>query len=324
MLKEAGLNVGLAGNIGKSFAWQVAENDFDLYVIELSSFQLDNMYNFNADIAILLNITPDHLDRYHYNFQYYIDAKLRITQNMGKNNYLVYCAEDQNIANEILKMDLDKQTNLIPFSLTQRVDKGAFCIDNEFNVLINNDELKMDINEILIQGKHNAYNSMAAAITGRLMDISKEEIRKCLMSFSGVEHRLEKVCKVKGVQYINDSKATNVNSTWYALESMKTPVVLILGGVDKGNDYSEIEQLVKDKVKVLVCLGKDNAKLLKFFEGKVTEIVDTNSMEGCIQACYYFAAEGDTVLLSPACASFDLFENYEDRGQQFKKLVKDL
>ncbi len=325
MFKNAGLNVGLGGNIGKSFAWQVAEKQYDYYVLELSSFQLDGMYQFKADVAILMNITPDHLDRYQYNFQNYIDSKMRIIQNMDKNGVFIYWNEDPIIQEEIKKRDLKSKNSplLLPFSDESSFEIGAF-LENE-NIVIKylNTEFSMLKNDLALKGRHNTYNSMAAAATGLADGISKQIIRESMTRFAGVPHRLEEVLKIKEVLYINDSKSTNVNSAWYALESMKTPVIWIAGGVDKGNDYSMLHALVQEKVKLLICMGVDNTKLNQEFKD-MTEIVNVRSMEKALEAAYYYAEKGDTVLLSPACASFDLFENYEDRGDKFKQGVRNL
>lgn len=322
LLKNAGLNVGLGGNIGKSYAMQVALEKHDIYVLELSSFQLDGMYDFKADIAILMNITPDHLDRYDHCFQNYINAKFRITQNMKEEDCFIFCADDEVTIGELDKIVL--RAKMLPFSQEKRVDNGSWREDDDLMVAIDGEDFSMPIDEISIKGKHNVYNSMAAAITGKLMKISNESIRKSLASFEGVEHRMEKVLSIGGVLYINDSKATNVNSTWYALESVKTPIVLILGGKDKGNDYSPIYDLVKEKVKAIVCLGVDNKKIHECFEDKVSVIYDTLSTDECVKKCAELAVDGDTVLLSPCCASFDLFKSYEDRGRQFKESVRKL
>lgn len=322
MLKNAGLNVGLAGNIGKSYAYQVATENFDYYVIELSSFQLDGMYNFRADIAILMNITPDHLDRYEFKMQNYINAKFRITQNLTENECFVFCADDPITAAELDKIVLTAK--MLPFTRNNKVGQGAFIDEDKLYVRYEDDEYSMYINELALQGKHNLYNSMAAAIAAKAVDIDKKIIRESLMNFQGVEHRLEKVLTVKGVQYINDSKATNVDSAWYALESMTTPVVWIAGGKDKGNDYSPLYGFVKDKVKVLICMGLHNEKLHECFGDKVDVIVDVTSAKDAVAEAYKYAEPGDTVLLSPCCASFDLFKSYEDRGRQFKEAVREL
>ena len=322
ILKNGGLNVGLAGNVGKSLALQVAEEKHDYYVVELSSFQLDGMTEFKADIAILLNITPDHLDRYNYNFQNYIDSKFRITQNQTAKDAFIFWNDDPVIQEELKKRDI--QSTLYPFAL-QREEKTKAFIENE-QLIINtlNNVFTMPATELSLKGMHNTYNSMAAGLTASIVNIRKESIRQSLQEFQGVEHRLEYVATVKNVKYINDSKATNVNSCWYALQSMKTPVILILGGTDKGNDYTEIEELVKEKVSGLIFLGVDNSKLHEFFDGKVENIADAHSMDECVNTAYKMAKPGETVLLSPCCASFDLFQNYEDRGKQFKSCVRNL
>ena len=324
ILNKAGYNVGLAGNIGKSFAWQVAENNFDYYVIELSSFQLDGMNEFKADIAVLLNITPDHLDRYDYKLENYADSKFRIIQNQTAADAFIYCIDDEGTL-EAMKRHAVKAKQY-PFSIKKEVEQGAYLNNNnEITVKTNNDNpFIMSIYELALQGKHNVYNSMAAAVGARLVEIRKESLRESLEDFRNAEHRLEQVLTVHGIEFVNDSKATNINSTWYALESANKPVVLILGGVDKGNDYTMLNDLVKEKVKAIVCLGKDNAKIHQAFAGMVDTIVDTTSAKEAVNASYYLAKKGDVVLLSPACASFDLFENYEDRGRQFKEAVRGL
>lgn len=322
ILKSGGLNVGLAGNVGHSFAWQVAEKDHDFYVLELSSFQLDNTYTFKADVAVMLNITPDHLDRYHYNMQEYVDAKFRIVQNQTENDAFIYWNDDPFIRAEVEKRNI--KARKYPFSLRKGTGIKAF-IENEI-LMIDTPEQQFQIeqDELALMGTHNLFNSLAAAISANIAHIRNSTIREALGNFQGVEHRLEKVATVRGVTYINDSKATNVNSCWYALESMKTPVVLILGGTDKGNDYTEIEPLVKEKVHTLIFLGVDNSKLHAFFDGKVPAIFDAGSMQEAVDKAYEQAQKGDTVLLSPCCASFDLFLNYEDRGRQFKTCVINL
>ncbi|OJV21489.1 MAG: UDP-N-acetylmuramoylalanine--D-glutamate ligase [Bacteroidetes bacterium 41-46] len=322
LMKNAGLNVGLAGNIGQSYAFQVATKNFDYYVLELSSFQLEGMYDFKADIAVLLNITPDHLDRYDNNMENYIKAKFRITRNMSAEDCFIFCADDEISISHLNKIVL--QVKQLPFSQKHEVEEGAFLRDEQMHVVYNSDDYNMFVNELSLQGKHNIYNSMAAAITGKVLKISNNVLRESLSSFKGVEHRLENVLKVKNVLYINDSKATNVNSTWYALESMKTSVVWIAGGKDKGNDYSPLYDLVKEKVRVLICLGVNNSRLHEEFEGKVDEIYDAKSAKEAVETAYKVAKQGETVLLSPACASFDLFRNYEDRGKQFKEAVASL
>ncbi|MDE6654271.1 MAG: UDP-N-acetylmuramoyl-L-alanine--D-glutamate ligase [Muribaculaceae bacterium] len=323
ILKAAGLNVGLAGNVGKSLALQVARENHDVYVIELSSFQLENMYDFRANIAIIMNITPDHLDRYDYKMQNYIDAKFRILQNMDHRDSFIYWQDDPVIKAQLERITVEARK--YPFAETHEEDTAAY-IDAENNLIINTSQssLKMPRADLALSGLHNLYNSMAAGLSASLLDIRNETICKAMSDFDGVEHRLEYVDTVDGVRYINDSKATNVNSTWYALESMTTPTVLILGGKDKGNDYDEILPLVKEKVKAIVAMGKDNAKILAYFAGHVPAIVDTHSLADAVQACRDLASEGDTVLLSPCCASFDLFSSYEDRGTKFKNAVKNL
>ncbi|HOT15160.1 MAG TPA: UDP-N-acetylmuramoyl-L-alanine--D-glutamate ligase [Bacteroidales bacterium] len=322
MLKKAGLNVGLAGNIGQSFAYQVATQDFDYYVLEISNFQLDDMYEFKADIAILLNITPDHLDRYDYDLQRYIDSKFRITQNLTDEEYFIYCSDDELTAREMEK--IVTKAKQLPFSLKEKKLPGAYVDNNFIHIGLDDVDFSMSIDELSLKGKHNTYNSMAAGIAGNALRIHNEIIREALSDFKGVEHRLEMVCKVNDISFINDSKATNVNSVWYALECMTTPVIWIAGGTDKGNDYSELFELVKSKVKALVCLGVDNSKLHKAFDDKIKIIQDASSMQEAVRKAFHLASAGETVLLSPACASFDLFENYEDRGRQFKKYVKEL
>jgi UDP-N-acetylmuramoylalanine--D-glutamate ligase len=322
MLKKAGKKVAVTGNVGKSFALAVAEGGYDYYVIELSSFQLDGMYEFRADIAILLNITPDHLDRYGYILQNYIDSKFRITRNQAKSDYLIYWAEDPIIKTELTKKDYGM--TLLPFSVDRKENMKAYIENDEIIIDYQHKTNLMTIHDLALKGLHNTYNSMAAAIAGKVLNIRKEVIRESLADFQGVEHRLEPVITVCGINFINDSKATNVNSTWYALECMKTDIVWIVGGIDKGNDYSELFQLVKKKVKAVVCLGKDNKKISMSFKSIVPTLVETSSMEEAVRSAYYLATKGDTVLLSPACASFDLFENYEDRGRQFKEAVRNL
>ncbi len=322
IMKQGGLDVGLAGNVGKSLALQVAESDHDYYVIELSSFQLDYMFDFRANVAVLLNITPDHLDRYHYNMQEYVDAKFRIIQNQLPEDAFVYWNDDPIIAKEIAKREIVARS--FPFSLNRKDGIKAFIENNLLVINTPEQDFEMEKEALSLRGTHNMYNTMASAISANIAHIRKDEIRKALSDFQGVEHRLERVLSVGGVCYINDSKATNVNSCWYALESMKTPVVLILGGTDKGNDYTEIEALVREKVHALVFLGVDNDKLHAFFDGKVSDIRDARSMEEAVKQAAVLAREGDTVLLSPCCASFDLFKNYEDRGRQFKACVQEL
>lgn len=323
ILKDAGVNVGLAGNVGRSLALQVAREHHDVYVIELSSFQLENMYDFHANIAVLLNITPDHLDRYDYEMQNYINAKFRILNNLTPRDAFIFWQDDPVIQAQLRQVTTEAR--MYPFSEHLEKDVDAYIdADDELVLNTSHTSLKMPRNHLALHGLHNLYNSMAAGLSACLLDIRKEDIRRALEDFEGVEHRLEYVATVNGVRYINDSKATNVNSCWYALESMPKGVVLILGGKDKGNDYTEIEPLVKEKVKAIVCMGKDNAKLLDFFTGKVDAIYDTHSLQDAVDTCAAIAASGDTVLLSPCCASFDLFSSYEDRGRQFKDAVKRL
>ncbi len=322
ILKIAGINAGIAGNVGKSFAWQVAEEQHDVYVIELSSFQLDGMFDFRADISVLLNITPDHLDRYNYNMQEYTDSKFRIIQNQRENDFFIYCADDETIRSELRKKKIKPVQ--IPFTMGEPANPGAGISNKKMIINYKKNQFNMSILNLALQGKHNVYNSMAAGIVSMVYEIKNEQLRESLAGFEGVEHRLERFLKVHGIEFINDSKATNVNSTWYALETISKPIVWIAGGIDKGNDYSMIMPLVQEKVKAIVCLGKDNRKLHAAFGGILKNIVDTSSMEEAVKASYYLARNGDTVLLSPACASFDLFENYEDRGKQFKKEVRNL
>ena len=321
IFKEAGYDAGLAGNIGKSLALQVAEDPHEYYIIELSSFQLDNMYDFHANIAILLNITPDHLDRYDFCMQNYVDAKMRIIQNQTENDSFIYWNDDPIIKKELEKYDI----KAIVFPFSELKENGSICYIEEGKYIIEKPTpFNMEQEELSLSGKHNIYNSLAAGIATNIAGIKKEVIRKSLSDFPGVEHRLEKVTKVGGVQYINDSKATNVDACWYALESMKTPTILIVGGKDKGNDYDAIKPLVKEKCVGLVYLGADNKKLHDNFDNMGIPVRDTHSMKECVQACYEMAKPGDTVLLSPCCASFDLFKNMEDRGEQFKTLVRNL
>lgn len=321
ILQDAGLDVGLAGNVGKSLALQVAVDPHAVYVIELSSFQLENMYDFKADIAVMLNITPDHMDRYDHKMENYVAAKFRIMQNQGKDDYFIYWLDDPIIKKQI--KEVQSEVMCMPFSEFKEEESAAWT-DERGIVHFDTPAGEWDIprDRLALPGLHNLFNSMAAGLSASLLDIRTDSIRKSLEDFQAVEHRLEYVDTIKGVRYVNDSKATNVNSTWYALESMVTPTVLILGGKDKGNDYSEIESLVKDKVKAIVCMGVDNTKLLDFFKGKVDVISDTHSVEEAVEECARLAESGDTVLLSPCCASFDLFKSYEDRGRQFKEQVR--
>ena len=322
MLRRAGLDVGLAGNIGNSLALQVAQEDHAYYVIELSSFQLDNCYDFRADIAILLNITPDHLDRYDYQFQNYVDAKFRITRNQTSKDAFIYWSEDPIINREIAR--IQPQATLYPFGSNEQnvayTDGSHLVVATRADVA----PLRVPLDELSIKGKHNQLNSMAAGLAAQILNIHNDVIRESLQQFTGVDHRLQYVATVKGVRYVNDSKATNVNSCWYALDSMTTPTVLILGGTDKGNDYSEIDQLVLDKCHTLIFMGRDNHKLIQHFEPMGVKYISTDSLQDAVQAAYQSANEGDTVLLSPCCASFDLFKNYEDRGEQFVKAVRSL
>ena len=322
MLRRAGLDVGLAGNIGNSLALQVAQEDHEYYVIELSSFQLDNCYDFRADIAILLNITPDHLDRYDYQFQNYVDAKFRITRNQTSKDAFIYWSEDPVINREIAR--IQPQATLYPFGSNEQ---NVAYTDGSHLIVATRPEvapLRVPLDELSLKGKHNQLNSMAAGLAAQILNIHNDVIRESLQQFTGVDHRLQYVATVRGVRYVNDSKATNVNSCWYALDSMTTPTVLILGGTDKGNDYSEIDQLVLEKCHTLIFMGKDNSKLIQHFEPMGVKYISTNSLQDAIEAAYQSANEGDTVLLSPCCASFDLFKNYEDRGEQFAKAVRSL
>ena len=322
ILKEAGLNVGLAGNVGNSLALQVATDPHDVYVIELSSFQLDNMYEFKANIAVLLNIAPDHLDRYDYKMENYAAAKFRIMRNQTSDDSFIYWQDDPIIAAQLTQVETESR--LLPF--TDRDDErcAAYIKDGHMHFDVDGRHWEVSTNQLALVGRHNMYNSMAAGLSASLLNIQNDVIRNALADFQAVEHRLEYAGTVGGVRYINDSKATNVNACWYALESMNEPVVLILGGIDKGNDYSEIEKLVTQKVRAIVCLGRDNKKLHDFFDGKVPVVTDATSMPECLDKCRHLASDGMTVLLSPCCASFDLFKNMEDRGNQFKEGVKEL
>ena len=324
MLKNAGLNVGLAGNIGQSYAYQVATCNYDYYVLELSSFQLDGMYDFKADIAILMNITPDHLDRYDFKMQNYVNSKFRITRNMKEEDCFIFCEDDPVTIGQLEQ--IVSRAKMLPFTQKNSTPKenGAWVGDEKMYVGMNGDVDYIYLKELALQGKHNVYNSMAAAIAAKAIKIDKKVIRESLMTFKGVEHRMEKVLKIKNVLYINDSKATNVDSAWYALDSMTTPVVWIAGGKDKGNDYGPLFNLVKEKVRVLICMGVDNTKLHRDFEDKVDMIIDVLSAKEAVQKAYEVALPGETVLLSPCCASFDLFKSYEDRGRQFKDAVRAL
>ena len=321
ILRKAGINVGLAGNVGKSFAKQIATEDFEWYVLELSSFQLDDMFEFRADIAMLLNITPDHLDRYNYEMQNYVDSKFRILQNQTENDWFIYNYDDKIIQTEISKREI--KAKQAPFSLVEDMPNGAYT--NEEQITINiNEKFTMSIHDLALKGKHNSQNSMASAIAARVLDIRSAVVRESLTDFVNVEHRLEFVAKVHGIEFINDSKATNINSTWFALETMEKPTVWIVGGVDKGNDYTELMDLVKNKVKAIICLGLDNQKIIDTFSGVVETIVEAKSAMEAVAYGYRLASKDETVLLSPACASFDLFENYEQRGDMFKEAVRRL
>lgn len=323
ILKNAGLNVGLAGNVGESFAKQVIEDTFDYFVLELSSFQLDNCYNFKADIAILLNITPDHLDRYNYEFQNYIESKFRVLQNMNASDDFIYFQESEALAGELLKRN-DLTVNCLPISLVKEIRQGGYLENGTLKVNYKNATFEFPQAELPIKGSHNVINSLAAILVSKSLGLENEQITSGLKSFQSVEHRLEPCGEIKGVKYVNDSKATNVDSVFYALGSFDEPIILIMGGVDKGNDYRQIEQLVEQKVKALICMGKDNSKLLEFFGKKVPMIFSVDNLQKAVQLSADLGTEGDVVLLSPACASFDLFKNYEDRGRQFKEAVTGL
>ena len=320
--KVAEEDAAIVGNIGFSFARQVAEDPKALYVIEVSSFQLDDIKSFRPDIAILLNITEDHLDRYNYQFENYVKSKFRIIENQTEKDCFIYCIDDEVIVKQLEL--LTTNTNLLPFSMKQELKKGGYIKNDQMMLKIQEERVTMSIYDFALKGKHNAYNTMAASIAATTLGIRKEKIREAVSNFHSLEHRMEFVATVKGVDFINDSKATNVNSTWYALESMQKPTVLILGGVDKGNDYELIADLIKEKVKAIICMGTDNSKLVEFFKGKVDQIVEVDSAKKAVNASFKLAEKGDVVLLSPACASFDLFKNYEDRGCQFKESVKEL
>ena len=322
LLRQAGLNVGLGGNIGKSYAYQVATADHDIYVLEISSFQLDNMYDFKADIAIITNITPDHLDRYNHDMEEYVKAKFRITRNMSSEDCFIFCSDDEITINHLNKIVV--KAKQLPFTQKTEVKEGAFVKDDKIVIRYQDNECDMYIRDLALGGRHNIYNSMAAALAARVMDIDNGTIREALSSFQPVEHRLEKVASVGGVLYINDSKATNVDAAWYALECQKQPVVWIVGGTDKGNDYSSLVPLAKEKVRAMVCMGVDNRKFHESFDSVVPEIVEAGSAHEAVQLASRLAKKGDVVLLSPCCASFDLFKNYEDRGRQFKDEVRKL
>lgn len=318
ILKNDGLNVGLGGNIGTSFAKQVANENYDCYVLEVSSFQLDDIQNFRPYISLLLNLSPDHLDQYNYNYEEYALAKFRITENQQNDNFFIYNKDDEMSRNLLEKIEIKAQK--LPFSLNEKLEQGAYATEDKIFVKLQ-EEFSMKIEEFSIVGKHNVANGLAASIAGKLLNISNESIRNSLMTFQAVEHRLEQFVEIDGVKYINDSKATNVNATYYALESMKNPTIWIVGGVDKGNDYTEIEDLVKRKVKAIICLGLDNEKIIEFFRDKKELIYNTSNLEECMKIAKSVAKKGDAVLLSPCCASFDLFDNYEDRGRKFKAEV---
>jgi UDP-N-acetylmuramoylalanine--D-glutamate ligase len=320
--RTAGLECALVGNIGYSFAKQVAEDPKPLYVAEISSFQLDDIKDFKPDISILLNITEDHLDRYDYKFENYINSKFRIIENQNMDDYFIYCEDDEVIMNKLRLLTI--HTNPLPFSMKQEVKKGGYIKGDQMMLRIQEERVSMSIYDFALKGKHNNYNTMAAGIAATTLGIRKEKIREAVKNFHSLEHRMEFVAMVRGVEFINDSKATNVNSTWYALESMTKPTVLILGGTDKGNDYSLIADLVKEKVKAIVCMGLDNAKIIEAFKDMVPEIIEADTAKKAVNTAFKLAAKGDVVLLSPACASFDLFKNYEDRGTQFKDAVKEL
>lgn len=322
LLSQAGLNVGLGGNIGKSYAYQVATSDHDIYVLEISSFQLDNIYDFKADIAIITNITPDHLDRYNHDMEEYVKAKFRITRNMSSEDCFIFCSDDEITINHLNKIVV--KAKQLPFTQKTEVAQGAFVKDDKIVIRYQDSECDMYIRELALGGRHNVYNSMAAAIAAKVMDIDNGTIREALSSFQPVEHRLEKVASVGGVLYVNDSKATNVDAAWYALECQKQPVVWIVGGTDKGNDYSSLVPLAREKVRAMVCMGVDNHKFHESFDGVVPEIVEAGSAHEAVQLASRLAKKGDVVLLSPCCASFDLFRNYEDRGEQFKAEVRKL
>jgi UDP-N-acetylmuramoylalanine--D-glutamate ligase len=325
--KDAGLDCAMVGNIGYSFARQVAEDPKPLYVVEISSFQLDDSQAFRPDIAILTNITEDHLDRYEYNFENYIRSKFRIAMNQQPNDYFIYCYDDEvtmKYLNHPIAIGFNIHANQLPISMKRELPNGAFIKDGDMYIRTGQDYTSMSVYDFALKGKHNQYNTMAACVAATIMDISKEKIRDAVQNFQSLEHRMEHVATIRGVEFINDSKATNVNSTWYALESMTKPTILILGGVDKGNDYSLITELAKEKVKAIICLGTDNRKIHEAFGNIVNPIVNTGSALEAVHAAFHFSEKGDVVLLSPACASFDLFKNYEDRGNQFKQAVKEL
>jgi len=337
ILKKAGMDVAIVGNVGNSFAWQVAKRDAEIYVLELSSFQLDWMFDFKAEVAVILNITPDHLDRYNYQFEKYADSKFRITQNQTAKDHLIYCMDDEVVHKRILSNKY--KAGKYPFSLFE-VPKGSGAYlsdplykknknktdntDNQIIININSDITAMTLEGLALQGRHNVYNSMAASMASRCLEVRKNVIKESLSDFQNIEHRLEFVAQIHGIDFINDSKATNINSTWYALESMNSPVVWIAGGIDKGNDYSQLDEMVRSKVKAIVCMGIDNSSIITAFEDTVETIIETRSAEKAVEAAYHLADRDEIVLLSPACASFDLFSNYEERGDKFKEAVKSL
>ena len=320
--KIAALDCALVGNIGYSFAKQIAENPQPLYVLEISSFQLDDIITFKPDVAVLLNITEDHLDRYNYQFENYIQSKFRVAKNQSNKDIFIYCMDDEVIMTNISKHNI--LAIKYPFTMKQQISIGGYIQNNNMKIITHTEKSEMSVNDFALKGKHNQYNTMAAGIAASSIGVRKEKIREAVTTFQSLEHRMENIISIRGVQFINDSKATNINSTWYALESMERPTILILGGVDKGNDYNLIKDLVKEKVKAIVCLGKDNIKIHKAFGNIVSTIIDTESAEAAAQEAFRLSKKGDTILLSPACASFDLFKNYEDRGRQFKKAVKEL
>jgi UDP-N-acetylmuramoylalanine--D-glutamate ligase len=322
ILKDAGMNVGLGGNIGYSFAYQVATTKRECYVLEISSFQLDDIHDFRPDIAVLVNITPDHLDRYEYKFENYIESKFKITKNQTMDDLFIYCSDDEVVTNYMKEHKM--KAKCLPFSLKNQAHEGAYLNNEQLTIKLNKKLFTMSINELGIKGKHNVYNSMAASIVGRAMEIKKENIRESLMDFKNLEHRMEKVLKIGGVEFVNDSKATNVNSTWYAMESIQSPMVWIAGGVDKGNDYEILKALVRNRVHTVICLGNDSRNLHEAFANQTDLMINVHNMHEAVRIANHFANKGDTVLLSPACASFDLFENYEDRGHQFKAAVRNL
>ena len=322
LLQQAGLNVGLGGNIGKSYAYQVATEKHDIYVLELSSFQLDNVYDFKADIAIITNITPDHLDRYNYNMENYVKSKFRITRNMSSEDCFIFCSDDEITVNHLNQIVVKAQK--LPFTQKGEVEQGGFVKEDKMIVRYKEQECDMYLQELALGGKHNVYNSMAAALAAKAMDIDNAVIRNGLATFQAVEHRLEKVLSIRDVLYINDSKATNVDAAWYALECQTRPVIWIVGGTDKGNDYSSLLELAREKVKAIICMGVDNAKIHAAFEGVVPHMCDVTSAQDAVKMADSLATAGDVVLLSPCCASFDLFKNYEDRGRQFKEAVRNL